>query len=64
MTDEENDNQGEGNREADREYRKNTREFVDQGGVEKNRHKHSDLSPEDKKVVRQSEREAREKATQ
>lgn len=42
-----NELQGEGNREADRQYREKTREFVKSGKVDKAAEKAGDINPEE-----------------
>ena len=55
-------NQGEGNQEAAQEYNEATKEFVDAGGVEKNKNKHMNLSEEEKKEIQEAEEKGKEKA--
>lgn len=56
------ENQGEGNKTADRNYREKTREFVESGKVEKAAEDAVNISAEELRASRQAEAEARKKA--
>lgn len=56
------ENQGEGNKTADRNYREKTREFVESGNVEKAAEDAVNISAEELRASRQAEAEARKKA--
>jgi hypothetical protein len=56
------DNQGEGNREADRNYREATRDFVESGKVDDAARKANPQSAEEADEMRRAEREGRSHA--
>ena len=56
------DNEGEGNKTADRRYREKTREFVESGGVEDAASQHENLSAEEKEKLRKAEEEGKSHA--
>lgn len=55
-------NQGEGNREAAEEYNQATKDFVENGKVEKNMDQHMNLSEEERKEIQDAEEKGKEKA--
>lgn len=55
-------NQGEGNREAAEEYNQATKDFVENGKVEKNMNRHMNLSDEERKEIQEAEEKGKEKA--
>lgn len=57
-----NKNQGEGNREANKRYVEDTKDFVESGGVEKNKDKHTDLSFEEREKLKKAAEEGKDKA--
>lgn len=57
-----NKNQGEGNREASRSYNKQTREFIESGGVDENKHKHTQLNEADLAAIEKAAEEAKKAA--
>lgn len=57
-----NKNQGEGNRDAAKGYNESAKEFVQSGGVERNKEKHTNLSEREKKELREAEEAGKAKA--
>lgn len=55
-------NQGEGNREAAEKYNEATEDFVESGGVEANKNKHTNLSEEERKKLQEAEEKGKNKA--
>lgn len=55
-------NQGEGNKEAAKEYNEATKNFVESGGVEANKDQHKNLSGEEKRKLREAEEKGKDKA--
>lgn len=55
-------NQGEGNREAAKEYNKDQQEFVESGGVDENQDQHRDMSSEELEKARAAAEKAKQKA--
>lgn len=55
-------NQGEGNREADRNYREDKQEFIESGGVDKNKHKHENMTDAEKAEAERAHEEAKDRA--
>jgi hypothetical protein len=58
----EQDNQGEGNKEADRRYREKTREFIDAGKVEKAAEDAADMTESELASARRAEEIGKTKA--
>jgi Spy/CpxP family protein refolding chaperone len=56
------DNQGEGNQEADRQYRESAREFVESGKVDDAAADAATMSSEELEQARRAEAEARSRA--
>jgi len=56
------DNQGEGNQEADRQYRENAREFVESGKVDDAAADAASMSSEELEQARRAEAEGRSRA--
>lgn len=56
------DNQGEGNKEADRRYRESTREFVESGKVDEAADDAATMSAEELAEARRAEAEAKSHA--
>ena len=56
------DNQGEGNREAGRNYNRATREFVKSGQVEEKARAAADVDPADKDELRRAEEKGKARA--
>ena len=52
-------NQGEGNREADRRYRRGVRETVEQTSEEERARRARDLTPEQQEAARRAEEEGK-----
>jgi hypothetical protein len=52
-------NQGEGNREADRRYRRGVRETVEQTSEEERARRARDLTPEEQEAARRAEEEGK-----
>lgn len=55
-------NQGEGNREAAKEYNEATENFVESGGVENNADKHKNISDDEKQKLEKAKEEAKKRA--
>ena len=55
-------NQGEGNKEAAKEYNEATEDFVESGGVEDNADKHKNLSDKEKQNLEEAKEQAKDKA--
>ena len=55
-------NQGEGNREAARNYNEATEEFVESGKVEEHAQDRKNLSEDEKAKLREAEEEGKERA--
>ncbi len=55
-------NQGEGNREAAKEYNEATEDFVESGKVEENADKHENLANEEMQKLEKAKEEAKERA--
>lgn len=62
MKDRKDEVKGEGNPEADRRYRQGVRDTVQSGDLEKKIRKTTDVSDEERKKMREAEKEAAEKA--
>lgn len=57
-----NDNQGEGNRDAARNYNEDKQDFIESGGVEENAQKHKNLSDAEKAELEKAHEKAKDKA--
>jgi hypothetical protein len=55
----ENKNQGEGNREADRRYRRGVRQTVEETSEEERARRARDLTPEEQEAARRAEEEGK-----